>query len=217
MGSEMCIRDRPEGSRLIVRRERPHPGAQLRFTDADGHRFTAFLDRGFVERDVRRVMVLGDQLRDWGFSAEVEALFPYNADFRPIHVEQWSMLLHAMWPWETNLANSLMFGRTSKIQAGLRWTEFGRLTHDKLLTPLSVTFAFVATHNHFVLDRGGKVFKQSAPVIKLPAGASEDDHLRLLGLLNSSTACFWLKQVSQNKGNGGIGGGIGDEDSDLLK
>jgi hypothetical protein len=33
----------PERSRLIVRRERPHPGAQLRFTDADGHRFTAFL------------------------------------------------------------------------------------------------------------------------------------------------------------------------------
>ena len=33
----------PCGSRVIVRRERPHPGAQLRFTDADGHRFTAFL------------------------------------------------------------------------------------------------------------------------------------------------------------------------------
>ena len=33
----------PAGSRLIVRRERPHPGAQLRFTDIDGHRFTAFL------------------------------------------------------------------------------------------------------------------------------------------------------------------------------
>jgi hypothetical protein len=33
----------PPGSRVIVRRERPHPGAQLRFSDADGHRFTAFL------------------------------------------------------------------------------------------------------------------------------------------------------------------------------
>lgn len=33
----------PDRSRVIVRRERPHPGAQLRFTDADGHRFTAFL------------------------------------------------------------------------------------------------------------------------------------------------------------------------------
>jgi len=33
----------PEGSRLILRKERPHPGAQLTFADADGHRVTAFL------------------------------------------------------------------------------------------------------------------------------------------------------------------------------
>jgi hypothetical protein len=30
----------PAGMRVIVRKERPHPGAQLRFTDIDGHRFT---------------------------------------------------------------------------------------------------------------------------------------------------------------------------------
>ena len=30
------------GMWVIVRKERPHPGAQLRFTDIDGHRFTAF-------------------------------------------------------------------------------------------------------------------------------------------------------------------------------
>ncbi|MGI8451052.1 MAG: hypothetical protein ACR2MP_28500 [Streptosporangiaceae bacterium] len=28
--------------RVIVRKERPHPGAQLRFTGIDGHRFTCF-------------------------------------------------------------------------------------------------------------------------------------------------------------------------------
>jgi hypothetical protein len=33
----------PEGARVIVRRERPHPGAQLSFTDHDGHRFLATL------------------------------------------------------------------------------------------------------------------------------------------------------------------------------
>ena len=33
----------PEGSRVICRRERPHPGAQLSFTDADGHRFQVLL------------------------------------------------------------------------------------------------------------------------------------------------------------------------------
>src|SRR5512135_2292669 len=31
------------GMRLIVRKERPHPGAQLRITDVDGHRVTAFV------------------------------------------------------------------------------------------------------------------------------------------------------------------------------
>jgi hypothetical protein len=32
----------PKGMRLIVRKERPHPGAQLRLTDADGMRLTCF-------------------------------------------------------------------------------------------------------------------------------------------------------------------------------
>jgi len=33
----------PGGTRLILRKKRPHPGAQRRFTDADGHRVTGFL------------------------------------------------------------------------------------------------------------------------------------------------------------------------------
>ncbi len=32
----------PKGMRVIARKERPHPGAQLRLTDVDGHRITAF-------------------------------------------------------------------------------------------------------------------------------------------------------------------------------
>jgi len=33
----------PEGTRLICRRERPHPGAQLSFTDHEGHRFQCLI------------------------------------------------------------------------------------------------------------------------------------------------------------------------------
>ena len=80
------------------------------------------------------------------------------------------------------------------------WYEHMYRDRGKLATPYSITFAFVATHNHFALDRGGKVFNRTAPVIKLPADAGEDAHLALLGLLNSSVACFWMKQVCQNKG-----------------
>jgi hypothetical protein len=51
----------PEGSRLILRKERPHPGAQLTFTDVDGHRITAFLtDTG---RGVIPGQVAGLELR----------------------------------------------------------------------------------------------------------------------------------------------------------
>lgn len=33
----------PKGMRVIVRKEKPHPGAQLRFTDVNGLRLTAFI------------------------------------------------------------------------------------------------------------------------------------------------------------------------------
>ena len=65
----------------------------------------------------------------------------------------------------------------------------------------SLTYAFVATHNHFVFDRSGQVGQSDQlQLIKLPEAASENDYLGLLGVLNSSTACFWLKQVCHPKG-----------------
>jgi hypothetical protein len=60
----------PEGSRLIVRRERPHPGAQLSFTDHDGHRFQAILtdqpdqDIAVLERRHRQRARVEDRIRD---------------------------------------------------------------------------------------------------------------------------------------------------------
>jgi hypothetical protein len=152
-----------------------------------------------------RTMVLGDGLRDWQNSGQPFAIFPYDSEFKPINVEGSINLHRWMWPYRTNLSNNVMFGGVTKVQSGCVWSEYGRLTSSKLRVPQSIAFAFVATHNHFVLDRGGKVFNRSAPVIKLPEGASEDEHLALLGVLNSSTACFWLKQNSYPKGGDPIG------------
>lgn len=43
----------PEGTRLILRKERPHPGAQLTWADLDGHRITAFItDTHDEDRDI---------------------------------------------------------------------------------------------------------------------------------------------------------------------
>jgi hypothetical protein len=60
----------PGGSRLIVRRERPHPGAQLSFTDHDGYRFQAILtdqpdeDVAILERRHRQRARVEDRIRD---------------------------------------------------------------------------------------------------------------------------------------------------------
>ena len=60
----------PDGSRLIVRRERPHPGAQLSFTDHDGYRFQAILtdqpdeDIAVLECRHRQHAHVEDRIRD---------------------------------------------------------------------------------------------------------------------------------------------------------
>lgn len=113
-------------------------------------------------------------------------------------------LSNELWAWRTLLAERSTFQGNMR-DAGLAWWEYMQYTLTPYQTPLSITFAFVATHNHFVLDRGGKVFNRSSPVIKLPVGSSEDEHLALLGVLNSSTACFWLKQNSYPKGGDPVG------------
>jgi hypothetical protein len=60
----------PDRSRLIVRRERPHPGAQLSFTDHDGYRFQAILtdqtnsDIAVLECRHRQHAHVEDRIRD---------------------------------------------------------------------------------------------------------------------------------------------------------
>ncbi len=41
--NELDLSSWPEGTRVICRRERPHPGAQLKFTDLNGYRFQVFM------------------------------------------------------------------------------------------------------------------------------------------------------------------------------
>lgn len=161
----------------------------------------ATLRRHRVEQGYVRPMIYGEVIRDWTVDGTtLDAVFPYDRDFTILPEPLPDGLGHWLWPFRSCVANSKLFGGKTKVEGGLKWHEFGRLTSHKLRAPLSLTFAFVATHNHFALDRGGKVFNRTAPVIKLAEGATEEEHLALLGLLNSSLACFWMKQVCQNKG-----------------
>ena len=145
-----------------------------------------------------RGLLIGENVRDWAGEASTQVWYPY------VETAENSAVTRQLWKWKRTLLERKTFSGALS-NSGLRWYEYQQHTASAYRTPLSIAFAFVSTHNHFVLDRGGKVFNRSAPVIKLPSGASEDDHLGLVGLLNSSTACFWMKQVFTGKhmGDGG--------------
>jgi hypothetical protein len=165
------------------------------------------LERAGVEELFGRPFVAGEVVRDWRVADDLSALFPYDGE---LTAAEDPAIDRVAWPFRATLRAGLMFGKTRE-ERGLRWTEFVTISRDRERAPLLIAFAFVATHNHFVLDRGGKVFKQSAPVIKLPVGATEDEHLALVGLLNSAVACFWMKQMFHNKGRPGADAAAADE------
>ena len=142
--------------------------------------------------------VEGEVVRDWSIQSPNTTIFPYDKTLQPVSAKEAPAVHRFLWPYRT-----LLWLRREPNgdhrELGRTWWEWSRFQRERFRTPLSIAFAFVATHNHFVLDHGGKAFKQSAPIIKLPEGATEEDHLALLGYLNSSTACFWMKQVFQPK------------------
>jgi hypothetical protein len=154
-------------------------------------------------------LVEGSDVRDWSRLTGKTAIWTYTDDFQVKCLESLASA-PLLWSYRSLINRRKRFG-TPMLERGLTWYEWQELYAAKLSVQLSITFAFVATHNHFVLDRGGKVFNRTAPVIKLPTAATEDDHLRLLGTLNSSTACFWLKQNCFDKGRPGAEAAGADE------
>ncbi len=153
-------------------------------------------------------VVLGDGVRDFEATAPNVTFFPYGQDGHPRAVNTHGSTF--LWPNRTALQRRIDFGQTP-TERGLRWFDHSMFFPKRYASPLGITFSFVATHNHFALDRGGKVYNRHAPVIKLRENMGEEEHLRLLGLLSSSTTCFWLKMVSHGRGNGGVNEGLRGE------
>lgn len=139
---------------------------------------------------------MGERVRDWRADTAAFALFLTGWDGAP--KAPTARVAKYLWPFRTGLRSRVYFGKTPE-QRGLRWFDHAIFQPGKHRNSLLITFAFVATHNHFVLDRGGRLFNKTAPVLRLPADADESHHLGLVGLLNSSVVCFWLRSKCLGK------------------
>ncbi|MFI8092593.1 BREX-2 system adenine-specific DNA-methyltransferase PglX [Streptomyces sp. NPDC086080] len=167
------------------------------------------LRRRGIPAEYQRPLVEGTEVRDFLVWSPVQSLWPYSA--KDLSAQSPTPVERTLWPYRSQLRGRVAFGKT-QIERGLNWFEYSMFFKERYRTPLSIAFPFVSTHNHFALDRGEKVFIRTAPVIKLHKDASEEEHYQLLGLLNSSTACFWLKMVSHDKGSQGVNEGFKSHD-----
>ena len=172
-------------------------------TNADEVMLGKFKDfsRSGIEKSVISSIHLGDSIRNWLAPDVNQVLFPYSLSEGLLDIRGFPGLYSWIWSYKTVLGNRATFNRGTYFSEGRAWWEWHQVALDRLLRPLTITFSEVATHNHFSLDYGGKVFKQTAPLIKLPVDASLEMHYEVLGLLNSSISCFWMKQVFHNKGD----------------
>ncbi|WP_344278840.1 BREX-2 system adenine-specific DNA-methyltransferase PglX [Streptomyces hebeiensis] len=162
-----------------------------------------------VDPDEWRPLVEGDVTRDYLLTSPVLSLWTYKEDSLEAFVSPAASRL--LWPYRASLRARIAFGK-DQIQRGLQWFEYSMFFRSRYRNPLSIAYAEISTHNHFVMDRGGKVFNRTAPVIKLPEDANEENYLELFALLNSSVAAFWFKQVCHDKGSqSGTGGFMHDE------
>lgn len=148
-----------------------------------------------IHKDLMRPILAGTDIRDWLGDRTSLALCTYNRQAEAIIDEP---SLRILWPIKSFLLNRRALSG-SQLEQGLEWWEYSQLNARRYSSRRLLAFAFVATHNHFILDRGGALYIRSAPVIRLHADATDEEYLALLGVLNSSTACFWLKQVSHAK------------------
>jgi hypothetical protein len=172
---------------------------------------TPWLRRFDVDPRLRRQLVVGEVVRDWGEHCTDEALVPYDSTQSPVPYDSSSTWGKHLWTQRRILASTTDFDGETRDAGNDPWWTWYRWVADRYRTALTISFAEVATHNHFALDRGGAVLNRTAPVIKLPESATEGDHQALVAVLNSSTACFWLKQMCHDKGGSGLGRGVQDE------
>lgn len=160
--------------------------------------------RGIHENFIRQY-VNGEAVRNWSTNSESAALAPYGKDFTLVGWKPSEPWARHLWPYRTSLGNVLSFGNKTRTQLGDSWWGWYRWIKHKYESSPYIVFSNVATHNHFALDRGGKVFNGHAPLIILKDRSNSDSQFALLGLLNSSIGCFWMKQVFYPKGGDHVG------------
>jgi len=152
--------------------------------------------RAGVEAEHLKPLIVGEQIRDWQIDNEAHALWPYKNDAVPALSKRLERLLT---PFKDLLESRSLFNKAT-LEAGLKWFEYREYYVRGLRQ--QIVFPYIATHGHFAINTEPSVLNRHALVFT-PVGQFETNTAcTFIGLFNSSSVVFWLKQYCFNKGAG---------------
>lgn len=154
------------------------------------------LRRRGVSPELARTLVEGTGVRDWGFDDSLTVLCTYDGDGVATIDEAARRLL---WPLKQLLLIRRALSGT-QLEQGLEWWEYSQLNLKRYLSTKLLAMSEIASHNHFGLDGGERLFSRTSPVVQFKEGLGSRVDVGVLGVLNSSAVSFWLKQVCKPKG-----------------
>lgn len=135
--------------------------------------------------DVRNYEVLPQQL--------CALLYNSNGKLTPLSDIPPALSSH-FWTYGVLLKKRMFFGKTM-AERNMSWYEPAIFFPERFDQPRALSFAYVATHNNFVIQQGRYLNNRHCPLLILSDSTANDQWAAILGILNSSVGCFWLKQV----------------------
>jgi hypothetical protein len=156
-----------------------------------------------------RGLIAGRDIEDWAAVANTFAIAPYDQAGNVCDIDLGEPWARHFWAARQQLRSLTNFsGETRSVP----WWAWYQWSPRRTQAAATISVAKIATHNRAYVNRAHSVTNQHVHAA-IPRPVPEDPHgIRLAGVINSSTGCFWLKQVSHDKGIRGEGGGFTSDD-----
>ena len=145
-----------------------------------------------VECDAAYPCATGESISDWSTTASLVAITPETSEGHPLAFDSQAGWSRFLWPYRSTLT-----AQTASMEAFSPnwWTRFRK---PRPGDGPSIAGRYISTRNQFALHPGC-VFDRATLLIDFPATVTEDDAFAVLGYLNSSAVCYWLKQNAYQK------------------
>ncbi len=146
-------------------------------------------------------LLTGEDVRDYAVVPQQRCFLPYEPDGKITRFTNFpAHLRDHLWRYRAALMRRVFFGKTMS-ERNMVWYEPAIFFQARFNVICAVSFPYVATHNNFAIQKGHYLNNRHCPLLVLN-GSNETE---ILGMLNSSVGCFWMKQIFFPKGGDQVG------------